>query len=153
MYPALNLPVTELKLKGDTIWDELRKKYYKCTPEEWVRQNFIHYLIQHKNYPKGRMVSEYMVEYNGMKKRCDIALFNKQLGVDVIVECKAPDINLNEDTFYQIAKYTSVLQAPILILTNGLKHFCAFVDVPKAELRFLKEIPNQEELIKLLETN
>ena len=150
MYPALNLPAADLKMKDDTIWDELRKKYYKCTPEEWVRQNFIQYLIHHKNYPKGRLVSEYTVDYNGMKKRCDIALFNDRLGVDVIVECKAPDIKLNEDTFYQIAKYTSVLQAPILILTNGVNHYCAFVDLAKTELRFLKEIPNQEELIQLL---
>ncbi|UKN02880.1 type I restriction enzyme HsdR N-terminal domain-containing protein [Paracrocinitomix mangrovi] len=150
MYPPLNLPQFDLKLEGDKIWDVLRKKYLLCTPEEWVRQNFIQYLIQHKNYPQGRMVSEYTVDYNGLKKRCDIAIFNEELGVDVIVECKAPNVALTEDTFYQIAKYTSTLRAPILILTNGLEHYCGFVDLNKKELRFLKEIPDVAALKELL---
>ncbi|MBD3637648.1 MAG: type I restriction enzyme HsdR N-terminal domain-containing protein [Crocinitomicaceae bacterium] len=150
MYPNLNLPEFDLKIDGEKIWDVLRKKYVQLTPEEWVRQNFIQYLIQHKDYPAGRMVSEYTLDYNGMKKRCDVALFNQKLGVDVIVECKAPGVVLNEDTFYQIAKYTSTLEAPILILTNGIEHYCAFVDVAKGEMRFLKEIPDKEALGKLL---
>jgi hypothetical protein len=150
MFPQLNLPEVSIKMKGDQIWDALRKKYLLCTPEEWVRQNFIQYLIEYKNYPAGRMVSEYTIDYAGQKKRCDIALFNDKLGVDLIVECKAPKVNLTEDTFYQIAKYTSSLRAPVLILTNGLHHYCAFVDVQNNELRFLKEIPNKEELKELL---
>jgi hypothetical protein len=150
MHPALNLPEFELKIEGDKIWDPLRKKHLLCTAEEWVRQNFIQYLIQHKNYPEGRMVSEYTVEYNGMKKRCDIALFNENLGVDVIVECKAPSISLGEDTFYQIAKYTSTLQAPFLILTNGLAHYCAFINTHEKEMRFLKEIPTIKEMQELI---
>lgn len=150
MYPALNLPPIKVKVKGEEIWDVLRKKYLKLTPEEWVRQHFIQYLIDFKKYPSGRMVSEYQVTYNGMKKRCDIALFNEHLSVDVIIECKAPHINLNEDTFYQIAKYTSVLKAPILILTNGLDHYCAFVNKKNNEMSYLKEIPSFEELKELL---
>jgi hypothetical protein len=150
MYPTLNLPAAELRMKGDQIWDPLRKKMLKNTPEEWVRQNFIAFLTQELGYPAGRMVSEYKVEYNGMNKRCDIAVFNEKLKVDIIVECKAPHIALNEDTFYQIAKYTKVLQAPILILTNGLDHYCAFVDAKQNEMRYLKEIPNKEELKNLL---
>ena len=150
MYSALNLPELDVKLKGDQIWDPLRKKYLKCTPEEWVRQHFLQYLVQYKNYPIGRMVSEHTVNYSGMNKRCDLALFNKELSVDVIVECKAPDIKLTEDTFYQIAKYTSTLQAPFLILTNGLEHYCAFVDVHNKEMRFLKEIPDYNMMQQML---
>ncbi|MEX1002744.1 MAG: type I restriction enzyme HsdR N-terminal domain-containing protein [Crocinitomicaceae bacterium] len=146
MYAALNLPEITVKMRGTEIWDPLRKKYYRCTPEEWVRQHFLLYLVQHKNYPMGRMVSEHTVNYNGMKKRCDLALFNEHLSVDLIVECKAPEVKITQDTFYQIAKYTSVLQAPFLVLTNGLEHYCAFVDVKNKALRFLKEIPDFKEL-------
>ncbi|MCB9223469.1 MAG: type I restriction enzyme HsdR N-terminal domain-containing protein [Crocinitomicaceae bacterium] len=150
MYPPLNLPPANLKIQGTYIWDPLRKKYLKNTPEEWVRQHFIAYLLDHLNYPAGRMVSEYTVDYDGMKKRCDIAIFNSELKVDVIVECKAPHIELNEDTFYQIAKYSRVLQASLLILTNGMNHYCAFIDKKGNELKYLREIPTSEELIVLL---
>ena len=150
MLPKLNLPAYDLKIHNDEIWDPLRKKYLKITPEEWVRQNFIQYLIQDKEFSSGRMVSEHTVEYNGMKKRCDIAIFNQEMSVDVIVECKAPSVELTEDTFYQIAKYTRILQAPILILTNGINHYCAFVDVANNEMKFLKKIPSQQELQELI---
>ena len=137
-------------IQDDKIWDPLRKKYYKLTPEEWVRQNFIQYLILDKQYPTGRMVSEHTVDYNGMKKRCDIAIYNDELDVDMIVECKAPDVALTEDTFYQIAKYTNVLQATLLILTNGLQHYCAFMDRANKEMKFLKKIPSHEELREMI---
>lgn len=149
MLPNLNLPVASIKLKGDKIWCRLRKKFYKNTPEEWVRQNFIHFLIDHKNFPEGRMVSEHLVIYNGMNKRCDIALFNDQLEVDVIVECKAPKIKITEDTFYQVARYNKVLNASFLILTNGHNHYCAFLDLKANEMRYLKEIPNYIDLEKM----
>jgi hypothetical protein len=150
MYPALNLPMAKLKLKKNQVWDILRKKYVKNTPEEWVRQHFVHYLINSKQYPEGRIVNEYTVDYNGMNKRCDIAIFNENLQVDVIVECKAPHILITEDTFYQIAKYTKVLEASLLILTNGLNHYCAFIDKKANQLTYLRDIPNQEELRELL---
>ncbi len=88
-----------------------------------------------------------------MNKRCDIALFNSELKVDVIVECKAPKVALTQDTFYQIARYNKVLMASLLILTNGLQHYCAFVDLKNKELKFLPEIPDFEELEKLLAAN
>ena len=150
MYPQLNLPPSEVRLKEDQIWDRLRKKWYKITPEEWVRQHFINYLTDTKKYPEGRMVSEHLVKYNGMNKRCDIALFDENLSVTVVVECKAPHIEMNENTFYQVARYNKVLGASLLILTNGIAHYCAFVDLKKKELKFLQEIPNFEELEELL---
>ena len=135
-------------MKEENVWDELRQKYIKCTPEEWVRQNFIHYLINHLNYPKGRMISEYKVNYNGMNKRCDIAVYDAESNPQFIVECKAPQIKITEDTFYQIAKYTFVLKAPYLILTNGLEHYCAHVDRSSGSIQYLQEIPNYNDINK-----
>lgn len=146
MIPQLNLPAADLKLKDDQIWDQLRKKYLKLTPEEWVRQHFISYLISEKKYPAGRMVSEFKVVYNGMNKRCDIAIFDQYNQTEVIVECKAPHIKITEDTFYQIAKYAHVLKAPLLILTNGIEHYSALIDSKDGSVTYLETIPTQEEL-------
>ena len=150
VYPKLNLPEYEIRIEDDKIWDPLRKKYLKLTPEEWVRQHFIQYLIQDKQYPAGRIVSEHTVDYSGQKKRCDIAIYSEALDVDMIVECKAPKVELTEDTFYQVAKYTKVLQASLLILTNGIQHYCAFMDKQKKEIKFLKKIPSHDELREML---
>jgi hypothetical protein len=146
MHPVLNLPQAHLKIKENQIWDILRRDYVRLTPEEWVRQNFIHYLINHLHYPTGRMVSEYQVKYNGMNKRCDIAVFDTLAKTEMIVECKAPHISINEDTFYQIAKYTHSLGAKYLILTNGLEHYCAFIDTSNNQLTYLTEIPDYKAL-------
>ena len=135
-------------MKDDQIWDRLRKKYVRDTPEEWVRQNFIAYLIEHLGYSEGLMASEYQVEYNRMKKRCDIVLFNRERQTMIIVECKAPKIPITEDTFYQIAKYNHGLQASLLILTNGLEHYCALIQDEK--LVYLPEIPNSSVLDELI---
>jgi hypothetical protein len=146
MHPALNLPPAKLKLKTNQVWDRLRKKYVLLTPEEWVRQHFISYLIDHLGYPEGRMASEYTVDYNGMKKRCDVVAFDELLRPVVIVECKAVSIEISENTFYQIARYASTLKAKLLILTNGLNHYCAKIDVTENKLIYLETIPNYSEI-------
>ncbi len=143
-YPELNLPKANLRLKDDLIWCVLRKKYIKNTPEEWVRQHFIHYLITQLDYPIGLMASEKMVKYNGMSKRCDIVSFSNELKTVLIVECKAPKIKLTEDVFYQIAKYNFTLKAPLLILTNGLQHIVAHIDIENNEVKYLEKLPNFE---------
>jgi len=149
-YPQLNLPQAKLKLKDDLIWDVLRKKFVNNTPEEWVRQHFIHYLINNLNFPIGLMASEKMVKYNKMSKRCDIVAFSNTLKTVAIVECKAPKIKLTEDVFYQIAKYNFTLKAPLLILTNGLQHIVAFVDVKNNKVQYLEEIPNYKDCLALM---
>lgn len=151
MYPPLNLPRYLLKQKGDQIWDPLRRKFIRCTPEEWVRQHFIAYLSKEKKFPTGRMVSEYKVVYNGMNKRCDIAIFDDKSTPLVIVECKAPHIKITEDAFYQVAKYAHVLSAPLLILTNGMMHYAALVDAQKGLITYLEEIPTQAELLRIID--
>lgn len=145
MFPELNLPKANLKLKDNLIWDVLRKKYVQNTPEEWVRQHFIHYLINDLSYPIGLMASERLVKYNNMSKRCDIVAFSNELKTLMIVECKAPKIKLTEDVFYQIAKYNFTLKAPLLILTNGLQHIAAKIDLEKNQIEYLRKIPDFKE--------
>ena len=146
MQQSLNLPAAHLKIKDNQIWDRLRKKYVKLTPEEWVRQHFIAYLIDNLGYSEGLMASEYTVDYNGMKKRCDIVGFHNDLNPMFIVECKAPSITISEDTFYQIAKYANTLKAKMLILTNGMNHYCAKIDVKENKLIYLETIPSFKEI-------
>ncbi|HIP37598.1 MAG TPA: type I restriction enzyme HsdR N-terminal domain-containing protein [Crocinitomix sp.] len=141
-YPPLNLPKADIKLSQNQIWDVLRLKYVKLTPEEWVRQHFIHYLIK-LGYSKNLMASEKIVKYNNLSKRCDIVAFNNKNETLLIVECKAPHIKLTQDTFYQVAKYNAVLNAKYLILTNGINHIISLVDKVNNELVFIEEIPHR----------
>ena len=144
-FPQLNLPDTVLKTKlveGITqVFDVVRKKYFKLTPEEWVRQNFIHYLNIEKNYPMGLMGVERMIKYNNLQTRADIILYNKEGIPTMIVECKAPNVKITQDTFYQIAKYNFKLKVQFLVVTNGLQHFCCEMDYEKNISLFLKEVP------------
>lgn len=150
MYPKLNFPTTNLKLKGDKVWDILQSKFVRLTPEEWVRQHMIHFLINEKMFSKNLMQSEYTVKYNNLNKRCDIVVFNNSLKPLIIVECKAPKIKLTEDTFYQIARYHATLRAPLLILTNGIQHINALVSEKSTDIKFLENTPTKEELSALI---
>ena len=144
--PQLNLPIAVLKTKlveGTTqVFDQVRKKYLVLTPEEWVRQHFIHYLNQEKNYPLGLMGVEKMVKYNGMQTRADIVLYAADGKPNMIVECKAPNVKIKQDTFNQIAKYNFKLKAKYLVLTNGIQHFCCQMDYETNGIKFLEEIPS-----------
>lgn len=146
MFQPLNFPPAELRISGNKVWDVLQKKLVLLTPEEWVRQHTIHYLINVKGYSKNLMQSEYTVKYNSLRKRCDIVVFNNKLKPILIVECKAPQIKLTENTFFQIAKYYSTLQAPILMLTNGLHHVYAMMNDANADIQFLEDLPSKAEL-------
>ena len=143
--PILSLPIYNLKMKivdeKTHIFDVVRKKYLLLNPEEWVRQNFIHYLNKEKNYPLGLMGVEKMVKYNNLKTRADIVLYNIEGNPNIIVECKAPNVKITQDTFNQIAKYNSQLKVKYLIVTNGMKHYCCKMDYETNEITFLEEIP------------
>jgi hypothetical protein len=142
----LNLPNYKFKLKSNEnktlIFDNLRKKYMILTPEEWVRQHFVQFLIEEKNYPPTLIAIEKQVVVNNLKKRSDILVFNKEGNPDIIVECKAPKIKITQATFDQIARYNLKLNANFLIVTNGLTHFYCKMDFKKETYVFLKEIPN-----------
>lgn len=143
--PILSLPIYKLKLKvvdeKTHIFDVVRKKYLLLTAEEWVRQNFIHYLNKEKKYPLGLMGVEQMVKYNSLKTRADIVLYNTDGNPNIIIECKSPEVKITQDTFYQIAKYNSKLKVKYLIVTNGMKHYCCNMDYETNEITFLEEIP------------
>ena len=143
--PKLNLPNVVLKTKlveaTTQVFDVVRKKYFKLTAEEWVSQHFIHYLNKDKNYPFGLMGVEQMIKYNNLKTRADIVLYNIDGIPNMIVECKAPNMNITQDTFDQIARYNFKLKVKYLVVTNGLQHFCCEMDYEKNQIDFLEEIP------------
>ena len=143
--PHLNLPKVALKTKSVEgtiqVFDVIRKKYFVLTPEEWVRQHFIHYLNTEKNYPMGLMGVEKMVKYNALKTRADIVLYTTEGKAKMIVECKAPNVKITQDTFNQIAKYNFKLKVKYLVLTNGIQHFCCQMDYETNGIKFLEEIP------------
>ncbi len=143
--PHLNLPKVALKIKSVEgtiqVFGQVRKKYFVLTPEEWVRQHFIYYLNKEKNYPMGLMQVEKMIKYNSMQTRADIVLYNKEGKSNMIVECKAPEVKITQDTFNQIAKYNFQLKVDFLVVTNGIKHYCCQMDYEKNEITFLDDIP------------
>ncbi|MEE9407233.1 MAG: type I restriction enzyme HsdR N-terminal domain-containing protein [Polaribacter sp.] len=142
----LNLPNYNFKLKSNEnkmlIFDNLRKKYMVLTPEEWVRQHYVQFLIEEKKYPTTLIAIEKQLTINNRKKRTDILIFNAEGKPDIIVECKAPQIKITQDTFDQIARYNLKLQANYLIVTNGLEHFYCKMDFENETYIFLKEIPD-----------
>ena len=141
----LNLPTYNFKLKSSEnktlIFDKLRKKFLVLTPEEWVRQHFVCFLIDEKNYPVSLIALEKQLTINNRKKRTDILVFNTNGEPDIIVECKAPQIKITQDTFDQIARYNLKLKANYLIVTNGLEHYYCKMDFKNETYIFLKEIP------------
>ncbi|MDG1697615.1 MAG: type I restriction enzyme HsdR N-terminal domain-containing protein [Polaribacter sp.] len=142
----LNLPTYNFKLKSNQnktlIFDKLRKKYLVLTPEEWVRQHFVQFLIDEKKYPTSLIALEKQLTFNNLKKRSDILIFDKKGNHEIIVECKAPAIKITQDTFDQIARYNLKLKAKFLVVTNGLEHFYCKMDFKNKTYIFLKEIPN-----------
>lgn len=128
------------------IFDEVRKKYVALTPEEWVRQHFIMYLINQKQVPAGLIILEKKLIMNKMSRRPDILIHNRQGEAVMIVECKAPEVNITQDTFDQVARYNSVLSVQYLVVTNGLQHFCCQMDYKGNTYRFLEDIPEYNEM-------
>jgi hypothetical protein len=144
MIVPLNLPKARLKLtKKDSevfVWCILRKKNLVCTPEEWVRQHVIHFLIS-DGVPQGLIASEYTLEYNGRSKRADLVVFNRAQQAVLVVECKAPEVELNEHVFHQIATYNHEMKVSYLMMTNGLKHIYCHVNQSSGKLDYLESLP------------
>lgn len=147
----LNLPEHTFRFKKEDnktyIFDDFRKKFVVLTPEEWVRQNFLMYLITELNYPKTLISVEAGLKLYKTKKRTDIVIYNKQGAPLLIVECKAPAISMNEKVFDQIVRYNMALQVKYLTVTNGLDHYCCQLDYEKNTYNFLKTIPNYSSLL------
>ncbi len=141
----LNLPPYNLNIKSSenklVIFDIVRKKYIILTPEEWVRQHYIHYLIEEKKYPISLIAVEKQLKVNTRIKRTDIVIYNTQGTPEIIVECKAPSIKISQHVFDQIARYNMELKAPFLIVTNGLLHYYCRQNFEKKCYEFLRDIP------------
>ena len=146
----LNLPPATFKIINkdgkESIFDVLRKKYVALTPEEWVRQHFINYLLTYKGYPKGLLANEIQINLNGTKKRCDSVLFNRNLTARMIIEYKASTVPITQTVFNQMTRYNMVLKVEYLIASNGLNHYCCKIDYQTGKYHFLKEVPDYNEL-------
>ena len=146
----LNLPQYGIKIGEKdgkrTIFDFLRRKYVALTPEEWVRQHFTHYLVEHKGYPKGLMGNEVELHIGEKRLRCDTVLYNKEGQPRMIIEYKAPTIQIQQKTFDQISAYNLLLHVDYLIVSNGLQHYCCKMDYDNQKYLFLQDIPDYENL-------
>lgn len=142
----LNFPVFQFRLKNSenktAIFDDLRKKFIVLTPEEWVRQHVVQFLIQEKKYPKSYINVEKQIKINQTNKRYDIVVFEPDGTIFLLIECKAPQININQTTFDQIARYNLELKAKYLMVTNGLNHYFCQMDFDNEKYLFLKELPD-----------
>ncbi|WP_367865750.1 type I restriction enzyme HsdR N-terminal domain-containing protein [Pedobacter sp. WC2423] len=142
---ALNLPQHPFRITQKEeqyfIFDEVRKKHLVLTPEEWVRQHFIHYLIKDKKFPKSLIQIEGGLNLNQLQKRTDIVIFNTSGERIMVIECKAPSIKISQGVFDQAARYNSVHKAKWLVVTNGLKHCYAQIDHVASQFLFIEELP------------
>lgn len=150
---ALNLPPYSFKIKTEgqrsQIFDSIRRKYVVLTPEEWVRQNYVEFLIQERHFPRSLIALEQALTYNRMLRRSDVLAYNHHGQAIMIVECKAPNIKIDQKVFDQIARYNMTLQVPYLAVTNGLEHYYCYIDLKERNYRFLPECPDYAEITSM----
>jgi len=141
----LNFPTYSFRFKNSenkvSIFDEIRKKFILLTPEEWVRQHVVQFLLQDKKYPKSYINVEKLIKINDLSKRYDGVVFQPNGDIFLLIECKAPEVPISQQTFDQIARYNLVLKAKYLMVTNGLNHYFCQMDFENEKYVFLKELP------------
>ena len=141
----MNFPVYSFRFKNSenkvSIFDEIRKKFILLTPEEWVRQHVVQFLLQDKKYPKSYINVEKLIKINDLSKRYDGVVFQPNGDIFLLIECKAPQVPISQQTFDQIARYNLVLKAKYLMVTNGLNHYFCQMDFENEKYVFLKELP------------
>ncbi len=141
----LELPPYPFKIADEggqlTLFDVIRKKTVVLTPEEWVRQHFVQYLINQKNYPKTLIKLEGGHRLHGMPKRSDIVVYNRSGQKILLIECKAPSVTIDQKTFDQVARYNMVHKVALLAVTNGLQHYYCSIDFENQSYKFIKELP------------
>jgi hypothetical protein len=152
----LNLPEYSFKYRQNNsateIFDISRKKFIKLTPEEWVRQNFLMFLISEKSFPASLITVEKTLKYNKLTKKADIVIYDNTGAPRIIVECKAPSVKISQEVFDQLARYnlsigrsvlaSSPLKVDYLVVTNGMEHFCCKMDYTNSSWLFVNDIPN-----------
>ncbi len=146
----LNLPSFDIKLQGSRehprILDVLRRRYVTLTPEEWVRQSFIHYLIEHLSYPRSLLANEVALRVGDKQLRADSVLYDMHLQPKMIIEYKAPNVPISQRVFEQIAAYNILLHVDYLVVSNGLNHYCCKMDYENKKYLYLDHIPRYEDL-------
>ena len=152
--PVLNFPIVDFRYKKNEkgtlqIFDVIRKKFVDITPEEWVRQHIIHYLIIYKQVPVSMISIEKQLLLNNTKRRTDIVIYNSNLTPLLIIECKAPQIKIDQLTVDQAFRYNIELNVPAIFLSNGLQHI--FLKLENQGPKVLKDIPNYENLLNFLD--
>lgn len=142
---ALNLPPYPFKIRKEKacvhIFDPFRKKFLLLTPEEWVRQHFLQFLVQEKKFPASLICIEIGLKYNQLIKRADILVYDKSGTPSLLVECKAPHVKITQEAFDQLARYNMSFKVKYLIVTNGLQHFCCEMDYNTNSYKYLKDVP------------
>ncbi len=144
-FPSYSFRFKNSKNK-EAIFDEIRKKFIIITPEEWVRQHVVQFLLQDKKYPKSHINVEKLLKINDLNKRYDVVVYNPDGSIFILVECKAPEIKISQHTFDQIARYNMTLNAKYLMVTNGLNHYFCKMDYEKEKYDFLPELPDYQSL-------
>ncbi len=146
----LNFPKYRVLIKNKEektlIFDSIRKKYVMLTPEEWVRQHLINYLVTEKKYPASLISVEMPLKYVRLNKRSDVVVFDCNGNPLMIAECKAPEVKITQSVFDQIFIYNGTIKTACLMVTNGLQHYCISIFPDGKPNQFLKEIPSYEEL-------
>ena len=142
----LNFPFYTFRFKNSenkvSIFDEIRKKFIILTPEEWVRQHVVQFLLEEKKYPKSLINVEKVLKVNGLRKRYDVVVFNSDGSIFMLIECKAPEIKISQATFDQIARYNMTMNSEFLMVTNGLNHYFCQMDFENEKYTFLENLPN-----------
>ena len=149
----LNLPPFDMKISGTKqqpkILDILRRRYIALTPEEWVRQLFFHFLIEHKGYPASLLANEIQLRCGDKVLRADSVLYSRELQPRMIIEYKAPHIPITQKVFDQISAYNLLLHVDYLVVSNGLEHYICKMDYVGKKYLFLEDIPDYSELLTI----
>lgn len=142
----LNFPTCDFRFKNSenktAVFDQIRKKFVILTPEEWVRQHVVRFLLIQKKYPKSLINVEKLLKINGRVKRYDVVVFNSDGSILILVECKAPEIRISQNTFDQIARYNMTMNAEFLMVTNGIDHYFCHMDYVNERYEFLTGLPD-----------
>jgi type I site-specific restriction endonuclease len=124
----------------------LRRKYIALTPEEWVRQHFVNYLINYKNYPASLMANEAGIKLNSLTRRCDTVVYNNQLEPLMIIEYKESKVQITQNVFDQVVRYNTVLKVPYIVVSNGISHYCCRMNYEDQSFEYLTDIPEYQSL-------
>lgn len=149
----MNLPHYNIRTRASVnqayqeVWDTQRQKWVKLTPEEWVRQHFVNYLVNYRGFPAGRVGNEVAIRVGQMEKRCDTVVFGNEGEPRMIVEYKAESVELTQKVFSQISRYNLALQVDWLVISNGQSHYCFHLNREKMQWEARQQIPTYQEIL------